>query len=134
MTHRAVVAVGSNIAPQDHVSQAQKRIEQAHRILAVSVFVWTPAIGRPGQPDFLNGALLVETVMAQNEFRAWLRALEDSLGRVRGPDKYGPRTIDLDLVVWNGEITDPDVYHRQFLRDAVLQVAPELAAMLRAGS
>ena len=48
------------------------------------------------------------------------------LGRQPGKHHYGPRTIDLDLVVWNGEIIDEDLYTRDYLREAVLAVWPEL--------
>ena len=51
---------------------------------------------------------------------------ERELGRIRKSDRYDPRTIDLDIVVWGGEIMDEDVYEREFLRAAILEVCPGL--------
>jgi 2-amino-4-hydroxy-6-hydroxymethyldihydropteridine diphosphokinase len=69
----------------------------------------------------------VETSLALQDLRTWLKKLEDDLGRDRSVPKFGPRTMDLDVVVYNGEIVDPDFYDRAFLRDAVLELLPELA-------
>ena len=58
--------------------------------------------------------------------KADLKAIEVKLGRQPGKHRYGPRTIDLDLVVWNGEVIDQDLYTRDYLREAVLAVLPDL--------
>jgi 2-amino-4-hydroxy-6-hydroxymethyldihydropteridine diphosphokinase len=52
-------------------------------------------------------------------FEAYLKDLEARLGRVRTENKFGPRTIDIDVVVWNGEIVNEDYYTRDFVRNAV---------------
>jgi 2-amino-4-hydroxy-6-hydroxymethyldihydropteridine diphosphokinase len=64
--------------------------------------------------------------MGREELKSWLRELERELGRIRKSDRYDPRTIDLDIVVWGGEIMDEDVYEREFLRAAILEVCPGL--------
>jgi len=64
--------------------------------------------------------------MGREELKAWLRELEGDLGRTRSTDRYNSRTIDLDIVVWGGEIMDEDVYEREFLRTAILEVCPGL--------
>jgi len=53
-----------------------------------------------------------------------LREIESGLGRVRTANKNGPRTIDLDILVWNGEVVDADVYERGFLRDSIIELLP----------
>ena len=55
-----------------------------------------------------------------------LRELETQVGRVRAVHRDEPRRIDLDIAVWNGEVVDPDVHERAFLRAAVLDVLPDL--------
>jgi 2-amino-4-hydroxy-6-hydroxymethyldihydropteridine diphosphokinase len=70
--------------------------------------------------------LLVETDLDRYELVKWLRDVEDELGRIREDDPFGPRTIDLDVAVWNGEVVHRDVTEREFLRKAVLEVLPEL--------
>src|SRR5574340_269224 len=122
--NQAIVGVGSNIQPGKYVRLAVELLAGAHRLEARSRFARTRPIGYKPQPDFLNGAVRVGTPMNLRQFRACLRRLETALGRVRGANKYGPRTIDLDVVVWNGRIIDPDFHRRGFLRRAVMEVWP----------
>jgi 2-amino-4-hydroxy-6-hydroxymethyldihydropteridine diphosphokinase len=124
--NRAVIGVGSNIEPEVNVPRARERIAQRHVIVAESPLVETSPIGYVDQPDFTNGALLLETPADRARLRADLKAIEMMLGREPGENRYGPRTIDLDIVVWNGEIIDRDLYTRDYLREAVLAVLPEL--------
>ena len=124
--NRAVIGLGSNIDRDNHIAQARKRLCRAHRVLAESRFVETEPVGFRDQPRFLNGAVLIETEMTRHILEEWLHQTEIELGRVRGPNRCGPRTIDLDLVVWNGDIIDQDVRKRAFLRQAILEVLPDL--------
>ena len=124
--NRAVIGVGSNIAPEVNVPRARQRIAERHVIVAESPLMKTSPIGHVDQPDFTNGALLLETPADRQRLRADLKAIETMLGREPGENRYGPRTIDLDIVVWNGEIIDRDLYTRDYLREAVLAVLPEL--------
>ncbi len=124
--NRAVIGIGSNIQPENHVPKAIEKIAQAHRIVRQSRMVETLPIGSLDQPHYLNGALLIETMMEHDELKLSLKRIESDLGRVRGKDKNEPRTIDLDILVWGGQIIDHDVYERKFLREAVLEVYPTL--------
>ena len=124
--NRVVISLGSNVEPEKHMQKAKEQIGLQHRILAESAIVKTEPIGFTDQPQFLNGAVLIETKMDRRELNEWLHQIEDQLGRVRGPNKYGPRTIDLDIVVWNGEVIDEDVGKRDFLKKSVLEVWPDL--------
>ncbi len=124
--NRAVIGVGSNIEPEINLPRARERIAERHVIVAESPLVETSPVGYVHQPDFTNGALLLETRVDRQRLRADLKAIETTLGRQPGQDRYGPRTIDLDIVVWNGEVIDPDLYTRDYLREAVLAVLPDL--------
>lgn len=115
----AVVGVGSNIEPEENVEKARVILEEEGLLAASSSFVKTKPIGFMDQPDFLNGAFLIKTEMGKEELAAHLRAVEDKLGRVRTENKFGPRTIDLDIVVWNRQVVDEDYRSRRFLKDAV---------------
>ena len=112
----AAIGVGSNIEPRKHIALAKQALEREQIFMMESAFVATAPIGTAAQPDFLNGAFLIGTNLDQDALRDYLKKLEDRLGRVRGPDKFGPRTIDLDLVVWNGRIVNDDFYEREFVR------------------
>ena len=105
---------------------ARERIAERHLIVAESPLVETSPVGYVHQPDFTNGALLLETRVDRQRLRADLKAIEALLGRQPGEDRDGPRTIDLDIVVWNGEVIDQDLYTRAYLREAVLAVWPDL--------
>ena len=78
------------------------------------------------QPDFFNGAFLLSTDLEYVDLVKTLKGIEDQLGRKRIGDKDGPREIDLDVVAWNGKVVDRDFYQRDFLRRAVLEIAPDI--------
>jgi len=124
--NQAVVGLGSNIRPSENIARAKENFAQSHRIVAESQFIKTDPIGYPDQPDFVNGVVLIETDMDFDELKCWLADIECKLGRVRTANRYGPRPIDLDIAVWNGHVVDDDVYERDFLRTAVLEVCPHL--------
>jgi 2-amino-4-hydroxy-6-hydroxymethyldihydropteridine diphosphokinase len=124
--HRVVIGVGSNIDPEKHISAAREMIRREHRLISESRFVQTKPIGFPDQSDFCNGVFLVGTKMSRNELDQWLKSIEEKLGRVRTANKNGPRTIDLDIVVWDGKVVDTDLAERDFLKTAVSEVLPDI--------
>lgn len=124
--NKAVIGVGSNIDPHENIDLAKKRISEVHRLIRISSFIQTSPIGITDQPDFLNGVFLIETDLNQTSLRNWLHHLEDELKRDRTLPKFGPRTIDLDIIIWNGQVVDHDIYQRDFLKNAVLEVLPDL--------
>ena len=122
----AAIAVGSNIDPDYHIALARQTIVSNQRLLAESDFVLTSPVGEINQPDFQNGAWLIETTLDLDPLRVYLKEVETATGRQPSTNKYGPREIDLDIVVWNGEIIDPDYYQRDFLQKAIRQILPDL--------
>ncbi|MBN1780252.1 2-amino-4-hydroxy-6-hydroxymethyldihydropteridine diphosphokinase [bacterium] len=122
----AIIALGSNIRPEYYIPRALQIIKTTHRFIAESTFVRTSPLGVVDQDEFLNGAVLLKTQMSRTGLTDWLKSTEKLLDRQPASDKYGPRTIDLDLVVWNGQIEDADVYSRDFLNRAVRELDPGL--------
>lgn len=122
----AVISLGSNIHPEKNIRQAMDSLGQQFPIIRESRFVRTRPIGMAEQPDFINGAVLVETSLTRDLFKKSLQAIETQLGRRHGGPKFGPRTIDLDILVWNDHVVDQDFYSRDFLKNAVLEVLPDL--------
>ena len=124
--NRVVVGIGSNIDPDRNIAKAHQRMAEQFCIVATSPVVETAPIGNTNQPNFKNGAALLETSLNRESVVRILKAIEAELGREPGGDRYGPRPIDLDVVVWNDCVVDRAYYTRDFLRDAVLSVLPAL--------
>ena len=91
-------------------------------IIAISSWVKTAPIGITNQNDFINGAIKIRTTLSQNDLIDYLKKLENKLGRDRSLPKFGPRTIDLDIVVWNNIIIDNEYYTRDFIKNAVIEL------------
>ncbi|MHC5137596.1 MAG: 2-amino-4-hydroxy-6-hydroxymethyldihydropteridine diphosphokinase [Planctomycetota bacterium] len=124
--NKAIIAVGSNIEPKTHIERAREMIAAEHTLVAVSNLVRTTPQGLAEQADFLNGAFSIETGLDSERLEAYLKEVEATLGRVRTENKNGPRTIDLDITVFNGEIIDNDFYRYDFVRKAVTELMPEM--------
>lgn len=121
----AVVGLGSNIHPAENIQQAKKLLSQKHRLITASRLIETTPIGIKGQNKFLNGTLLIHTVLDYSNFTQSLKEIETLLGRTKRHAKFSPRTIDLDLIVWNREVVHRDFYNRDFVRKLVLEVIPD---------
>ncbi len=115
--------MGSNIQPERHMVLAVRRLAELGRVCAVSNVYENPAVGPPGQPDFLNAAALIDTEYSAADLGRRLTKIEASLGRVRTADKFAPRIIDLDIclfgdLVQDGPesiVPDPDILTRAYL-------------------
>jgi 2-amino-4-hydroxy-6-hydroxymethyldihydropteridine diphosphokinase len=107
----AFIAVGSNIEPEKYIPQALHCLKQLVTVTASSTFYCTKALGRPDQPDFINGLWQVQTTHLPYHIKHHiLHNIENRLGRTRTTDKYAPRTIDLDLILYNDlQIHTPDL-------------------------
>lgn len=106
----ACLLLGSNIAPERNLPRALELLRRHVEVSGASQVWETPAVGSAG-PNFLNAAVLVRTRLAPEQLKNLvLGAIESDLGRVRTADKYAPRPIDIDIVAWNGRVTDPDVW------------------------
>lgn len=124
--HKAVIGLGSNIDPERNIDAAVDRITRDHKIIATASRQYTAPIGFTDQADFLNTAVYIATTMTRDELVVYLKSLENELGRIRTGNKFGPRTIDLDIVVWDGSVVDGDVTKRDFLKQQVHELLPDL--------
>ncbi len=129
------IGLGSNIAPEANIAAALERIDTALGIADLSPFYRSAAIGRPEQPDYLNGVVRVYTTLSARSLKFdVLRGIEADLGRGRDSDPYAARTIDLDVLLYGDcvieepglVVPDPDLYTRPFLAAGVLAIAPGL--------
>lgn len=133
--HTVHIALGSNLGDRlANLRAAVRAIGESARtvVLAVSHAYETPPWGVADQPAFLNAAVAIETVMKPLELLYVLKEIERRLGRAPGGPKWGPRVIDIDIVLWGdlqisgGPLTVP---HPAFRRRAfVLAPLAEIAA------
>jgi len=127
VNNTVIIGLGSNINPRTNISKAKKLLKKQSRFLGQSKFVKTKPVGYKKQNDYLNGAVMVATSRNPSSFKSILRKIESQLGRKRAVNRYGPRTIDLDILVWNGKIVGPEFHTRDFIRKSVLELMPGLA-------
>ena len=114
-----IIGIGSNINPENNIQKSLALLEQDVEIIATSSWVKTAPIGITNQNDFINGAVRIRTILSKDDLINYLKKIENKLGRDRSLPKFGPRTIDLDIVVWNKIIIDKDYYTRDFIKNAV---------------
>ena len=126
MPHKVVIGLGSNIDPEANLEQAVLELKSRFKVSKRSQWTRTKPIGIQDQPDFYNGALLMETELEQQSLKKELKRIEDILGRDRSLPKFGPRTIDLDILIWNKKVVDEDYYERDFLRKGVEEIISDL--------
>jgi 2-amino-4-hydroxy-6-hydroxymethyldihydropteridine diphosphokinase len=134
----AFVGIGSNLGePERQIAAAldQLAAEEGIELVAVSSFRETEPVGYLEQPNFLNGAAHIEIELPARELLKRLLAIESRLGRVRGEGpRFGPRTIDLDLLVYGDERIDepgltvphPRLAERRFALEPLAELAPGL--------
>ena len=126
MPHEVVIGLGSNIDPEANLEQAVLELKSRFKVSKRSQWTRTKPIGIQDQPDFYNGALLMETELEQQSLKKELKRIEDILGRDRSLPKFGPRSIDLDILIWNKKVVDEDYYERDFLRKGVEEIITDL--------
>ena len=120
--HRVVVSVGSNIEPEANVSASEQVLSNETNLIDSADAIETAPVGYQDQPNFLNTAYLIETSLSHQAFNAFLKSVEDRLGRERGPIKSGPRTIDLDIIIWDGDVVTSDYYDHEYVSVPVNQL------------
>jgi 2-amino-4-hydroxy-6-hydroxymethyldihydropteridine diphosphokinase len=103
------------------------------RVTSISSLYETAAWGNTNQPTFYNQAICVETTLEPENLLARLLTIEIDMGRVR-EEKYGPRTIDLDILMVNDIVLDsptltiphPQLHNRRFALLPLIEIAPTL--------
>jgi 2-amino-4-hydroxy-6-hydroxymethyldihydropteridine diphosphokinase len=135
---RAYVGLGANLGPREATLLRAVDLIAALpgvEVLELSTFRETEPVGVADQPEFVNGALAVETTLSARELLDGLLGVERDLGRTREDgERWGPRTIDLDLLVYGDEtvaepgltVPHPRLHERRFALEPLAELEPEL--------
>ena len=131
---QAYIGLGSNLGDREgHLRQALQALRDAGAvILRTSRFAETLPVGKTDQPKFLNAAAAIRTDLAARDLLDLLLRIESSLGRVRA-ERWGPRTLDLDLLLYGDEVIrepglevpHPRMHERRFVLEPLAEIAPD---------
>lgn len=136
---RAYVGLGANLGDREGTIRSAVALlgtQPGIDVVAVSSLRETEAVGYVDQPAFLNGAVAVETELSPQELLQRLLAVELALGRARGEGpRFGPRPIDLDLLLYGAEVVDepgltvphPRLAERRFALEPLHELDPDLS-------
>ena len=135
MAVRAALSLGGNTGdvPQAFI-KALAALEVGGAKVAACSSVWrTPPWGKLDQPDFFNIAVFIETGLSPRALLGLCLAIEKSAGRVRA-ERYGPRTLDIDILTYGDEVIDepgltiphPRMLERAFVLVPLNEIAPEM--------
>src|SRR5690242_11263237 len=135
---RSFVGLGANLEdPRGSIERALELLaaEDGIEVVAVSTLRETDPVGYEDQPRFLNGAAELQTSLSARELLERLLAIERRLGRVRGEGpRFGPRAIDLDLLLYGDcsidekglQIPHPRLHERRFALEPLAELDPSL--------
>lgn len=136
----AYIGLGSNLG--DSISTMHAALDAlallpGTRLVRASRLYRTPAWGMTAQPDFINAAAMVESRLSPQDLLAAMLAIERDAGRERrgdGSDRWGPRTLDLDLLLYGDQVIDqhglrvphPHLRERAFALLPLVEIAPDV--------
>ena len=134
---RAYVGLGANLGDRERtIREAVQTLgaEIGIEVAAVSTLRETEPVGVGEQPRFLNGVLALDTTFGARELLDLLLAVEQHFGRIRSAGEHGPRTIDLDLLLYGDEEIDepgltvphPRLHERPFVLEPLAELSPDL--------
>jgi len=130
---KAVVALGANIGnPQEQMDLAVAMLCESTDVIAISSYYSTKPVGGPEQPDYLNAVCVIESDLPALDLLSLLHGIEKSLGRERN-EKWGPRTIDLDLIQYGSLLSSADelqlphsrAHERRFVLEPWYEIDPD---------
>jgi 2-amino-4-hydroxy-6-hydroxymethyldihydropteridine diphosphokinase len=127
---RVWLSLGSNLDRERSLRGGTRMLRARFGPLILSSVYESAAVGFAGEP-FLNLVAGAHTALPPETVQGWLREIEDANGRVRGPDKFAPRTLDIDLLTY-GEAVLPalrlprdEILHHAFVLGPLAEVAPD---------
>ena len=132
--HRAYLSLGSNIQPETNLVRAIELLRRHGRLERISSAWESESVGAPG-PNYLNACVLLLTPLSQPALKEQaLLPIETELGRERSADKFAPRTIDIDIVLYDGISSDNKYWEQAFVVVPLAEIYPEYQNPIRAES
>ena len=126
LPHLAYLSLGSNIDAAINLKKAVELLRGAGRIQAASSVWETEAVGSQG-PNFLNAAVVYQTSYTRSMLKDQvLHHIENQMGRVRTSDKNAPRPIDIDIILFDNEIIDSELWARLYIARPFAELIPNL--------
>lgn len=123
--HLVYVSLGSNINPEENLPRAIRMLGKCVSILQVSNVWETQAFGSSG-PNFLNAVILIRTDSESDSLKKYIfRNVELKLGRIRTKDKNAPRTIDVDILIYDDQLLDTEICERAHLAVPLSELLPD---------
>ena len=133
---RVYIALGSNQSmPLQQVKTALEALEHLPRtrLVACSPFYRTKPLGPQDQPDFLNAVVALDTALPPEQLLDSTQAIERNQGRVRKEQRWGPRTLDLDIMLYGNQVIKADrlivphygLKEREFMLYPLADIAPD---------
>jgi 2-amino-4-hydroxy-6-hydroxymethyldihydropteridine diphosphokinase len=137
---KAFIGLGANLGDRDATIRAALDAlgeEDGIEVVAVSTLRETEPVGVGPQPLFLNGAAALETRLSARDLLDRLLAIEQRFGRVRVPGEHGPRTLDLDLLLYGDEEIDepgltvphPRLHERAFVLEPLAEIGADVPGL-----
>lgn len=124
-SHLAYLSLGSNIQPERHVVRAIELLKKYGKIEKISSAWESESVGAEG-PNYLNACVLLITSLQQAELKEQaLLPIETELGRQRSADKFAPRTIDIDIVLFDGKSCDDKYWEQAFVVVPLSEIHPK---------
>ena len=122
--HSAYLSLGSNIQPEMHLVQALERLQTYGKLEKISNAWESESVGAEG-PNYLNACVLLVTPLEQSALKEQaLLTIEKHLGRKRTADKFAPRTIDIDIVIFDDQSCDDKYWEQAFVVVPLAEIYP----------
>jgi len=123
--HQAYLSLGSNIEPEHHLPRAIQLLRGHGEILKISSAWESESVGSNG-PNYLNACILFITPLLHDVLKEQvLHPIESKLGRQRSADKYAPRTIDIDIVLFDDQLCNDKFWKQAFVVVPLAEIYPE---------
>ena len=125
MQHSVYLSLGSNIKPEINIPKALRKLEEKLTLAEVSAAWCTRAIGTKG-PDFVNLAVHIFTIFEESILKEEiLCGIERQMGRIRTEDKFAPRPIDIDIILFDNQLLDENLASMSYLLLPFSELLPD---------